>query len=182
MWIWKASPGSLATQILVVWLGLRRDSTEATCGIPRRCKQQVSKCWRWAFNVPQDLVCCLVLNAFPSVTDKHLCCMQQLCTGRRRKRPNFIESYRKRPILGDIRLKEYKNNKAKLDALASLETAYETDVASNKNKIKNLWTVFRRERHLRSRGKYGSSSIKKTKWFACDVLLFLTDVVITRPG
>ena len=47
---------------------------EATCGMPRRCMQQVSKYWRWGFNVPQDLVCCLELNPFPSVTDTHLCC------------------------------------------------------------------------------------------------------------
>ena len=46
------------------------------------------------------------------------------------KTTDFIESYRKKPTLWDIRLKEYKNNKAKLDALASLATAYKTDIAS----------------------------------------------------
>ena len=95
------------------------------------------------------------MNAFPLVTDKHLCCMQQLCSGRRRKQSIFIDSYRKKPTPWDIRLKEYKNNKAKPDALALLATEYETEVASIKNKIENLWTAFRRERHLRSRGKFG---------------------------
>ena len=77
------------------------------------------------------------------------------------KTADFIESCRKEPISWDIRLKEHKNNKAKLDALTSLATTYVTDVASIKNKIKlNLWTAFRRERHLRSRGKSGSSPMK----------------------
>ena len=99
-----------------------------------------------------------------------------------KKTADFIDSYRKKTILWDIRLKEYKNNRAKLDALTLLATEYETDVASIKRKIKILRTAFRREHHIRSRGKSGSSPIKKTKWFAYDALLFLTDVEIARPG
>ena len=111
---------------------------EATCGMPRRCMQQVSKCWRWAFNIPQDLVRCLVFNAFPLVTDKHSCCMQQNAVVAGENSRFSLRAIWKKPILWDIRLKEYKNNKAKLDALTSLATVYETDVASIKNKIKNL--------------------------------------------
>ena len=49
---------------------------------------------------------------------------------RRRKRPISSKVIGKKPILVDIRLKEYKNNRPKPDALKLLATAYETDVTS----------------------------------------------------
>ncbi|KAK3860557.1 hypothetical protein Pcinc_033398 [Petrolisthes cinctipes] len=98
------------------------------------------------------------------------------------KTADFIESYRNSQVLWDIRLKDYKNNLVKLDALRLLAEQYQCDVATVKRKIKNLRTAFRREHNIRTRKKSGSSPIKKSKWFGYDLLLFLVDVEIARPG
>lgn len=98
------------------------------------------------------------------------------------KTANFIESYRNSPVLWDIRLKDYRNNLVKLDALRLLAELYQCDVATVRSKIKNLRTAFHREHNSRTRKKSGSSPTKKSKWFGYDLLLFLVDVEIARPG
>ena len=44
------------------------------------------------------------------------------------KTVEFIEEYRKLAVLWDIRLQEYKNNQATLDALRGLEDEFNCDV------------------------------------------------------
>lgn len=45
---------------------------------------------------------------------------------------NFIEEYRNSPVLWDIRLAEYKNNRAKLDAFNKLSMKVDCDPARAK--------------------------------------------------
>ncbi|XP_047499741.1 uncharacterized protein LOC125046132 isoform X4 [Penaeus chinensis] len=98
------------------------------------------------------------------------------------KNIEFIEEYRKLSVLWDVRLQEYKNNQAKLDALRGLAEKYNCDVEMLKKKIKNLRTAFRREHKRLTQKKSGSSPIKTGKWFAYELLLFLLDVDTPRPG
>lgn len=95
---------------------------------------------------------------------------------------DFIEEYRALEVLWNIRLPEYKNNKAKLDAHQKLSQKFNCDVAFIKKKIKNLRTSFRREHKNMTEKKSGSSGSKKNKWFAYDLLLFLRDVETPRTG
>ena len=61
------------------------------------------------------------------------------------KTVEFIEEYRKLAVLWDIRLQEYKNNQATLDALRGLADEFNCGVEMLKKMIKNLRTAFRRE-------------------------------------
>ncbi|KAG0704542.1 hypothetical protein GWK47_024670 [Chionoecetes opilio] len=96
------------------------------------------------------------------------------------KNVEFIEEYRKLAVLWDIRLADYKNNHAKLDALWGLAEKFNCDVAMVKN-IKNLRTAFRHEHKSLTQKKSGSSPIKRSKWFAYDLLIFLLDMDIGQP-
>ncbi|KAK7079453.1 hypothetical protein SK128_023808, partial [Halocaridina rubra] len=98
------------------------------------------------------------------------------------KTVKFIEAYRKLAVLWDIRLTANKNNHAKLDALLGLAEKFNCDVPMVKKKIKNLRTVFRREHKNLIQRKCGSSSMKRSKWFAYDLLIFLLDVDNPRLG
>ncbi|KAK7073866.1 hypothetical protein SK128_009897, partial [Halocaridina rubra] len=98
------------------------------------------------------------------------------------KTVEFIEEYRKLAVLWDIRLTDYKNINAKLDALLGLAEKFNCDVPVVKKKIKNLRTAFRREHKSVTQRKCCSSPMKRSKWFAYDLLIFLLDVNNPRLG
>ncbi|XP_066959216.1 uncharacterized protein [Macrobrachium rosenbergii] len=131
--------------------------------------------------MPRDLACCLVLNAFPPDWEGFHVESTKM-TWSQEETQEFIEEYRKLAVLWDIRLQQYKNNQAKLDALRGLAEKFNCDMAMVKNKIKNLRTAFHHEHRRLTQTKSGSSPIKRSKWFAYDLLLFLLDVDSPRPG
>ena len=54
------------------------------------------------------------------------------------KTVEFIEEYRKLAVLWDVRLQEYKNNQAKLDALGGLADKFHCDMEMLKKKDKEF--------------------------------------------
>jgi hypothetical protein len=76
----------------------------------------------------------------------------------------FIEDYRNSEILWNHRLKDFKNNRKKLDILQNLSEKYGNDIIALKKKIKNLRTQFHREHKAITNTTSGQSAIKKNKW------------------
>lgn len=98
------------------------------------------------------------------------------------KTVEFIEEYRRHVALWDIRLEEYRNIHAKLNAQQWLAKKFDCDVVMVKKKINNLRTAFHREHKNLTQSKFGRFPNKRSKWFAYDSLLFLLNVEKARPG
>ena len=137
--------------------------------------------WHATLRHATRLVCCLVL--LPShQSSEGFSVESNKMSWSQEKTVEFIKEYRKLVVLWDIRLEEYKNNHGKLGAQRKLAKRFDCDVAMVKKKIKNLRTAFRREHRGVTKKKSESSPIKRSKWFAYDLLMFLVDVDSSRPG
>lgn len=95
------------------------------------------------------------------------------------KTVQFIEDYRNAPELWNVTLREYKNNKQKMDTFKRLANQYECSVDEVKKKIKNLRSAFHRERKRLQKGS-GASPVKGKVWFGYDLLTFLLDTDVPR--
>jgi hypothetical protein len=84
----------------------------------------------------------------------------------------FIEDYRNSEILWNHRLKDFKNNRQKLDILQNLSEKYGNDIIALKKKIKNLRTQFHREHKAITNTTSGQSAIKKISGVITIVYLF----------
>jgi hypothetical protein len=89
----------------------------------------------------------------------------------------FIEAYRDRPVLWDVRHKFFKIKNKRNDAWEELATLFNTNRYEAKKKINSLLASFRRERRksICATSVAGADEVCQSKWFAFKSLQFLID-------
>ncbi|XP_077287424.1 uncharacterized protein LOC143912110 [Arctopsyche grandis] len=97
---------------------------------------------------------------------------------------NFIEDYRKLPLLWDYKHKNYVNKKRRNDALKVLGTKYNMTTEDVKKKIKCLRSYYCKERTktMNKRSGAGTDETFQSTWFAYNNMSFLSDITTTRDA
>nr|CAI5862376.1 unnamed protein product [Callosobruchus analis] len=87
----------------------------------------------------------------------------------------LIHNYKLHECLWNAKHIKCKCRNTKHDAWVTLAGKIGKNVAEVKRKVKNILTQFARERRRRTMKKSGAAAYFKSKWFAYESLLFLSD-------
>lgn len=85
---------------------------------------------------------------------------------------SFIKDLQLKGCLCNIKSEQYRDRKAKSDAIENLSSKYEINVSEVEKKIANLRCQFRRE-HKRSSNLNKDGFYRRATWFGYKSLLFL---------
>lgn len=91
---------------------------------------------------------------------------------------SLIELYRRRPVLWNCKLKEYKDRDKRHDAVVEISESFGIEKDEIERKLKNLICHFSREIKKEKDGVKTGSGIEeayKSKWFAYQSMEFLKD-------
>lgn len=96
----------------------------------------------------------------------------QFITWTNKKVLSFIKDLQLNECLWNIKSEQYRDRKAKSDAIEHLSSKYEISISEVEKKIANLRCQFRRE-HKKSSNINKSGSYPRATWFGYKPLLFL---------
>lgn len=90
---------------------------------------------------------------------------------------SLIEMYRRRPVLWNCKLKEYKDRKKRRDAFVEIALSFGVEKEEIERKLKNLICHFSREikKEKDSVKSASGTEVYKSKWFAYRSMEFLKD-------